>query len=215
MTGGELYSMVREYIHEGVADFWTEPRLLSTMNSTLKRLVLKMQKAADAVFYTSCTIPTISGTQAYLLPNGTLYTTAPKCSGKVDMIHHVGETYPLQKGDWRLFHGGASGKPTHVVLIGKYLYFYPVPDAVYSLTLWYPYFPADIVNTGAEFEFLEGFEELIALETAKKSLIKDEADLSDIRVEIQTMWAEFIEVYAGSRITGAPDEVPSDIYDIE
>lgn len=215
MLGSELYSMVREYIHEGVADFWPEPRLLSTMNSTLKRLVLKMQKAADSVFYTSCTIPTISGMQRYILPEGTSYTAAPKCSGKIDMILHAGEKYPLQKGDWRLFHDGAAGKPTHVVIIGKYLYLYPVPDAIYPLTLWYPYFPANIVNTGTEFEFLEGFEELIALETAKKSLIKDEADLSDIRVEIQTMWAEFIETYCGSRITGAPDEIPGDIYDSE
>lgn len=215
MTGAELLSITREYVHESVSDFWTDIRLLSTMNSTLKRLVLKMQKAADQVFYTKCTIPTVSGTQEYLLPNGTLYTAASKCSGKIDLILHAGEKYPLQKGDWRLFHDGASGKPTHVVIIGKYLYLYPVPDAIYSLTLWYPYFPADIVNTSAEFEFLEGFEELIALETAKKSLIKDEADLSDIRVEIQTMWAEFIETYCGSRITGAPDEIPSDIYDPE
>ena len=211
MTGTELISFTREYLHESVQDFWTPTKLLATLNVAQKRMALKMNKAASNVFVNSCTIPTISGTQNYILPNGTAYSAAKKCTGKINSIYHANEL-PMTKGDWRLFHQGGTGKPYQYVLMGNYLYLYPIPSAVYSLTLWYPYIPTTIVDSSAEIDFLEGFEPLIALEAARTSLVKDEADLSDIRMEFATFWEDFKDTFCGNR-DDEPDSMQEDVND--
>jgi hypothetical protein len=212
MTGSELLAFTRGLIHEAVPDFWSDATLMVNLNAAQKRIVLKMQKAADKVFYTSCTIPTVVGTQKYQLPNGILYTAAPKCTGKIDLLIDA-TTYRIRKGDWRKFHEVDPGLPDRKVVIGNYIYLKPTPNTIQNLTLWYWYFPTAIVNTAAEIDFLEGFEPLIALEAARTSLVKDEADLSDIRVEFATLWQDFKETYCGSRDDSEPSGIPDDIDD--
>ena len=212
MSGNDLISYTREFVHETVADFWTPPRLLASLNTSMKRIVLKMQKMADRVFYTSCTIPVVAGTQRYALPDGTLYTAAPKCTGKIDhLFNSSGDEFG--KADFRLIHTAETGTPRNLVLVGNWIYLDKVPAASENLTLWYWYFPTDIAASDTAIDFLEGYEEWIALEVAKKSLIKDEAALEDIRFEIAEIEREFINTYCGSRHTGEPDEIAEDVLD--
>jgi len=212
MTGNLLIEYTREFLHEEVANFWTAPRLLASLNTSMQRIVLKMQVKADRVFYTSCTIPVVAGTRNYTLPNGVLYTAAPKCTGKVDLLFNSNGDI-IGKGDFRLFFGGATGSPSSIVIANNQLYLDKTPASSENLTLWYWYFPTPIVASDTEIDFIEGYEELIALEVAKKSLIKDEAELSDIRYEIAEMWKEFDNTYCGSRHTGSPDEITEDVED--
>jgi hypothetical protein len=212
MSGNDLVSYTREFIHETVSDFWTAPRLLASMNASMKRIVLKMQKMADRVFYTSCPIPVVAGTQRYALPDGVLYIAAPKCTGKIDHVFNsAGDQFG--KADFRLIHKSETGTPANIVVVGNWIYLDRIPVASETLTLWYWYFPADIAATATAIDFLEGYEEWIALETAKKSLIKDEAALEDIRFEIAEMQQEFVNTYCGSRHQGEPDEISEDVLD--
>ena len=212
LTGNELLEDVREYVHESVADFWTDARMFSSLNKSMKRIVLKMQKMADRVFYTSCTIPVVAGTQRYALPDGVLYTAAPKCTGKIDHVFNsTGDEFG--KADFRLIHKSETGTPANIVLVGNWIYLDRIPVASENLTLWYWYFPTPIVAGSTSIDFLEGYEEWIALETAKKSLIKDEAALEDIRFEIAEIQQEFINTYCGSRHQGEPDEISEDVLD--
>ena len=211
-SGNELISFTREYMHEEEADFWTPTKLLATLNAAQKQIVLKMQRAADKVFYDYCTIPTVSGTQRYLLPNGTLYTAAKKCTGKIDELFDANKNR-ITKGDWRTFHRATTRSPREMVIVGNYLYLDPIPNAVQNLILWYWYFPTAITATGTEIDFLEGFEPLIAMKAAITSIVKDEADLSDLRIEYAELWADFKDTYCGNRIEGSPDSIPSDIED--
>jgi hypothetical protein len=212
MSGAELISYTREFLHESVADFWTPPKLLVTLNAAQKRVVMKMQRAADKVFYTYCTIPTAVGTQKYQLPNGVLYTAAKKCTGRIDLLINA-DGKRIRKGDWRTFHEVDPGDPQYKVVIADYIYLKPTPNAIQNLILWYWYFPTAIVDSAAEIDFLEGFEPLIALEAARTSLVKDEADLSDIRVEFATLWQDFKETYCGTRDESEPDGIPDNIDD--
>jgi len=212
MTGTELIAYTRSFLHEATPDFWSAATILANLNTAQKVIVRKMQRAANYVFYTSCVIPTEVGVQNYLLPNGVLYTAAPKCTGKIDLLIDANKDR-IKKGDWRQFHETDPGAPTHKVVIGNYVYLKPTPNAIQNLTLWYWYFPTAIVDSAVEIDFLEGFEPLIALEAARTSLVKDEADLSDIRVEFATLWADFKDTYCGSRDDSEPDGIPADLDD--
>jgi hypothetical protein len=212
MSGNQLLALARGYIHEAVPDFWSDAQLLIHLNASMKRIVLKMQRAADNVFYTSCPIPTAVGIQRYLLPNGVLYTAAPKCTGKIDLLIDA-DGNRITKGDWRTFQETDPGSPETKVIIGNYVYLKPTPDTIQNLVLWYWYFPAAIVDSAAELDFLEGFEPLIALDAVRAALIKDEADLSDVRVEFATLWQDFIDTYAGSRDKSEPDSIPDSLDD--
>ena len=214
MTGTELIAYTRSFLHEATPDFWSAATILANLNTAQKVVVRKMQGAANYVFYTSCVIPTEVGVQNYLLPNGVLYTGAPKCTGKIDLLIDANKDR-IKKGDWRQFHETDPGAPTHKVIIGNYVYLKPTPNAIQNLVLWYWYFPTAIVDSAVEIDFLEGFEPLIALEAARTSLVKDEADLSDIRVEFATLWEDFKETFCGSRDQSEPDSIPDDLDDLD
>lgn len=204
MTGNELIAFTRELIHESSPDFWLAPNLLVNLKKAQQRLAMKMQRAAERVFYGSCTIPTVSGTRAYKLPDGTLYSAAKKCMGKVDFIQYSTET-PLRKVDFLRMQDGASGTPAYFSIAGDYLYLDPTPNSVRNYTCWYPYFPTAIAANDDEIDFIDGFEPMIALEAARMSMVKDEADLSDLRLELAEYWRDFKETYCGNRIESEPD----------
>lgn len=212
MTGNELVEMVREHLHEADPDFWNAPRILVNLNKAMQRLVLKIIPQVDRIFYTSCTLTTVSGTRAYKLPDGTLYSGAAKCIGKIDRIQY-GNEKPLKRGDIRLFYDTATGKPSRIAVAGNHLYFAPIPNAAYAYTLWYYYFPTEITASDTEIDFIEGFEPMIALEACRTSMIKDEADLSDIRYELAEYWKDFKETFCGNRITGEPEQMGESVHE--
>ena len=172
-----------------------------------------MQRAAERVFYGSCTIPLVAGTSSYKLPDGTLYSGAKRCTGKVDFFFKDGSR-PIQKADFRGFYDNTEvGPPNRYALAGEYLHVRPIPVSNENWTLMYPYFPTAIAAGSTEIDFLEGFEPMIALEAARMSMIKDEADLSDLRVELQQYWIDFRETFCGNRIEGEPDVQLEDMHE--
>jgi hypothetical protein len=212
LSGNELIEDVRDFIHESNPDFWDAPKLLRRLQKAQKRIAMKMMRISDRVFYYSATIPTVSGTQAYSLPDGVLYSAAQACAGHIDMIMHE-DSKPLIKGDYRLFHLGSTGKPTRVVIVGNTFALDPTPNAVYPLTIKYWGFPTPVAASSAAIDFVEGYEDMIALQAAIHSMAKEEADLTDLRVLLAEIWQEFKESYGGPRLHSAPDEISYDIYE--
>ena len=214
MTGDELIAFTRQLIHESNPDFWTPINLLASLVSAQKRLAMKMQRAAERVFYGSCVIPTVIGQKPYALPNGTLYSAAKKCMGKIDLLQYSNEP-PLRKADIRTFYDTATGTPRYIAIAGDYFYLHPTPNLVMSFTCWYPYFPTAIAAGSSAIDFIDGFEPMIALEAARMSMLKEEADVSDLRYELASYWQDFKETYCGNRIEGEPDIPLSSIYEDE
>ncbi|MFA5378040.1 MAG: hypothetical protein WC455_19975 [Dehalococcoidia bacterium] len=215
LSGNELLDYTREYIHEAIADFWTDAKLLVAFKMSQKKWAMKMQRAAERVFYTSCVIPFVAGTGSYLLPNGTDYSAAKKCMGKIDFIQ-TGTDLPLQKCDYRRFYDATTrGTPKYIAIVGNYFHVRPIPQSNANYNLFYPYFPTAIALTGAEIDFIEGYEGLIALDVAKTAMLKDEADVSDIRMELAELWNDFKSTYCGNRIEGEADEPQTSIYEEE
>jgi hypothetical protein len=205
LSGNELLDFTREYLHEAIADFWTDSKLLVAFKMSQKRWAMKMQRAAERVFYGSCVIPTVANTGLYKLPDGTLYSSAKKCMGKIDFMQ-TGNERPLIKSDYRTFYDTTTGTPRYYAIAGDYIHLRPIPSSIINYNLYYPYFPTAIALTGAEIDFIDGYEGLIALDVARIALLKDEADVSDLRMEIAELWNDFKSTYCGNRIEGEPDE---------
>lgn len=86
----------------------------------------------------------------------------------------------------------------------------PVPTSVLPMTVWYVPTMAALTVDADTFDGINGFEEYIVLDAARKALMKEESDTSDVERELAAL-VERIQTMAAERDVGEPERV-GDVY---
>lgn len=165
---------------------------------------------------TSCTIPLVAGTDAYALPDGTLYSSALAFLKErgVDLV--VGsESYTLEPFEFRernrysfVEGAGISDVPYRYSVVGDNLRITPAPTASGTLTLWYVPQSVDLSADGDTLpaSMATGWERYLVVYAAMRALMKEESDVSALMAELARSRAT-IEAAAGTRRAGDPRRV--------
>lgn len=152
---------------------------------------------------------TVSGTQAYALPDD-FY----KMSG-VDVVLGGGITMTAQALPfvernrfnvlpWATY---PYGPPARYIVIGAEVWFYPLPNGVTNFTLWY--IPKATRNAGspsATYDFVSGWQEFVVFDAVCKLLSKEQNDLSYPMARRAELKQRIIEASA-DRDVGTPPRV--------
>jgi hypothetical protein len=215
VTGADLVEFVRMQIREAYAKTWTPANIIMALNAAKGVLMtwIKGIQGSDEYFYTNCTIPIVAGTQTYTLPNGSLYSSADKCSGHVDFLVDKSNTSiprVVWPGDFRAFHDGLSGATIERFAIKhKTLWIYPTTTNSFDADLYYFYIPADIADNATEVDFIEGCEYAIALQAIVTSKINVQEDIDDVERQLD-FYKEAIRLQVASRIQCRAQRVPDE-----
>lgn len=140
MNRGEIRTLVREHINEtGAAGFWSDATLNTHINTANKKLNATIAALDEDFFTVSATFSTAAATKSYFLPSDFRFmrrlerynASDPNDIVKLDEIR-----FPRTEmgGEWPF---GANGEPRRYVLRGNQVDLYPIPDAVYTLRIYY------------------------------------------------------------------------------
>jgi hypothetical protein len=210
VTGTDLVTFVRMQLREAYAKTWTDDNIILALNAAKGILMtwIKGIQGSSEYFYTSCTIPIVAGTQTYTLPNGSLYSSADKCSGHVDFLLDKSNTSlprVVWPGDFRSFHNGNTGAIIEKFAIKhRTLWIYPKTTTSFNADLFYFYIPADIANNSTEVDFIEGCEYAIALQAIVTSKINVQDEIDDVERQLD-FYKEAIRLQVASRIQCRPE----------
>lgn len=91
-------------------------------------------------------------------------------------------------------------------LNGNNIIFTPVPDSAREVTLWYIPVVSTLVNEGDTFDGVNGYEEYIIIDVARKLRIKEESDVSELMADKAAMITR-INDSAQNRDAGMPERV--------
>jgi hypothetical protein len=179
----------------------TAAKAASLINNAYRELLGKILQRNCDYFYTSSSLPTVSGSRFAALP--------ATCLGVKSIVDADGAELPwvsMLTFDTTL----TTGEPTGYDVTGRKVIFDTIADAIYTYTLWHSYFPADMSTGSSAPEFVPGFEDLIATLAAIKSKM-----IGEDKVDIATLYPDRLQVMlgnAGTRQTQASRRVHRSIY---
>ena len=139
MNRGEIRTLVREHVNEATAGFWSDATLNTHINTANKKLNATIAALDEDFFTVSATFSTAATTKSYSLPSDFRFmrrlerynASDPNDIVKIDEIRfprtEMGNEWPF----------GANGEPRRYVLRGNQIDLYPIPDAVYTLRIYY------------------------------------------------------------------------------
>jgi len=197
------------------SDFVTEAEWNSYINSSIKWLYDLLVKAYGNDYYCSdSTFVTVAGQQDY--PFATMSTPITdfyKLLG-VSMMVNSSEELPLKRFNFlsRDKHSGSYSISRHGRTLVRYrlkgsgIYLSPQPDSGISIKVYYIPHATTLENDTDTFDGINGWEELVIIDSAMKALIKEESDVSAIMAERQTHLDRINEM-AEDRDSGAPDTI--------
>jgi len=216
VTGNKLILFIRDQLDETYAKQWPDVKILRALNYAKAKLFLDVvnYQGGEGYFYDHCTIPTQIGVQEYALPDGALYSAAPKCNGHIDFVLDKSTaSYPVPKyfNDFRGFHNLITGGYIDYIDIKhNSLWVYPVPNAVFSMELFYFYIPADIAATNTVIDFVPSCEYAIALQAIITSKINVQESIEEVKLELEEFRNAMRMLVGSSRIHGKLRQIGSD-----
>ena len=211
MTGNEMISFVQNHLLRDNKTFDAALILegLNYAKSMLHTFMKRWCNADNESWKTNCTIPMVSGQREYTLPNGTLYSSAKKCSGKVEFLKSSDSNDTISVvGEFIDFHHNddtTSDAITHIQIVHNSLWVYPLPNTAFNTTLYYSFIPDDIVRSDDEYtDWIEGYELMIAYQYCLIAKTGTRQSLEEIAVQLQSMKGDFVKE-SGRRIIGRPN----------
>lgn len=193
---------------ESATTAFPDSELTRYINQSIARLHRKIHRVQPDMLVTSTTITTAASTESYALP-ATFYALVG--SPEVNLGGPGPST--LHRWQWAdrasyLYEGGwAYGRPVAYRLVGAdTISFLPIPNAVYSVKVFYVPAPTDLSADGDTFDGRSGWEEWVVLDAAIKVATKEERDITDLRAERDDAWAE-IAADLPQQDRGAPSRV--------
>jgi len=207
MTGEDMVLLVTDLVNEEKQKCFYPDRCLRALNLAKDMLVTFIHNLPGEWFMTNCTITTYSGIQAYALPDGYLYSAAPKSNGTIDFLV-IGNRpiFPSDDNSFKHYLDYPTKRwttsPGSFRVYGDFIYLDGAAGSSVGITLFYPFMPGSIVNTKDEYVWIKGFEYLIPLKAAvilKKS-INDDA--TAIESEYNMLLNNLVGI--GPRIQGYP-----------
>ena len=173
------------------ANFPTDAELTRDLNVSARKLYdLLLDAGYQEPFLASATIPIVSGTDAYALPDGTLYTAAPRFYRALGVDLSLG----TRKVALRPFNfternqfipGGWLPDVASYRIMGGNIRFIPVPTTSRTVTLWYAPLLTDMSGDSDTLEGFNGFEEFAVLDCAIKYCNKSRLDAMGFLQQLQ------------------------------
>jgi hypothetical protein len=163
------------------------------VNEAIASMYDKLIESREDYYVSSTSFSTANGTDAYLIGSGEAIniTDFYKLKG-VDVVFGSNDRRSLRKFSFaaRNRYNTSSAwtssgyKAIRYRLRGLHLWFKPSPGGVYTVELWYyPRFTR-LVNSADTFDFINGWDEYVVAKTARKMLMKEESDVSELNNEI-------------------------------
>lgn len=143
MNRSEIRTLVREYINEPVAAFWTDASLNRLINIAMPKVHNRIKSISRYHFTTRVTFPTVAGTEYYNLP------TDCKDVKMLTRFNSEGRELPLTMAPWpdptaftplaMLDPTAGTGEdgPSVFWVVGRALRILPRPASVVTLKLYY------------------------------------------------------------------------------
>lgn len=190
----------------------TPANILLGLNRAKNMLHSRMKRWCNADnnwWRTSCVVPMAVSTREYALPDGTLYSSAKKCSGKIDFLKSSDTNDTVaRRGAFITFHDDdntTADAIEEICVRHKSLWVKPLPSAIFNTTLFYSYIPDDIANSSSDYDdWIPGYEEMIPYKYCMIAKIGTQDNLQEIAMESQQMMIDFIKE-SGNRIIGHPN----------
>ena len=182
MTGQELIDLTRFLIHEAVEKFWDDDEIIMLLNMHLRQKSMWLSNSNAEYYWTELNYTITASSTSFALPNGTLYSSAPKVSPTgIEALFLNGSTAPLADADLRFF-DVSLGEPTALTIRGNAILFDGTLSVGNTIKLQYWYTPNKITlaNINDEVDFPEEYAGILSYESAIMCVIKDEGDITDL-----------------------------------
>lgn len=176
-----LIERVRQRTETEHSDFVTDDEITNYLNDSMKSYYDFMVTAYQDYFIDGYTFSTVSGQLAYALPSDFYKLRGVDVFIDTDTVVSAtplpfAERNKYRQGSW----GWNMRSSIRYTLSGSYINLYPVPESVYSVTLWYVKLPPTIptVRVGGTTDFTGPWDTFIVLDTAITIRDKEESDVS-------------------------------------
>jgi hypothetical protein len=168
------------------ADIENDPHITSAevdrfINQSIAALHQKAALAGEDEYTTSVAIPTVAGSESYTVASAFFKIVS------ADALVS-GEVRPLRRwtfAERHLFLNATSWSSTSQPLAyrlvgGDTIKLLPVPDGVYTVTVWYIPASTVLAADGDLYDGRDGFEEWVVLDAAIKCKTKSEEDIREL-----------------------------------
>ncbi len=167
MNRGEIRTLTRFWLNEATAGFFSDPDLNTLINIGNQKVNRKIAALDEDFFTVSQTFPTVANTKSYTLPvafRGMVRLEHYNAADASDIDKIDSLPFPRSEGSgaWPF---SQPGKPRRYILRDDQIDLWPIPDAVYTLRMYFDNrqndFSADADVPSSPLDF----HELIALWT--------------------------------------------------
>jgi len=204
-TLSQLVTEFRQIIDQPNTAIVTAAMANREINKATNELYTLMLERNPRYFLTSSTISTTASTAFVNYPSDCVTPNKLLDSDSLTIPHRDLEAFDYYAD---------SGEPTAWDTVGRRFIFSPIPDAVYTYTVYYTYMPTDMSANDDTPTFIPGYENIIALKAAINSqMIREE----DVRDKIQYEYASSLKAFlnaVGSAPTAASRRTVDSTYDI-
>jgi hypothetical protein len=167
LTRANLVTEFRRWIDQPNTAIVSSAMANYEISRAYKELIAKVIERNYRFYYKSASLSTVAATARVAVPSDSVLINKLIDSDKVVMPHKDLEMFD---------HSLSNGTPSAWDTAGRYIYFQPIPDAIYVYTCYYTYMPADFTGDSSTPEFIPGYEDLIAIKAAINSkMIRDES----------------------------------------
>lgn len=182
VTLTQMISDVREYADMVNSQFVTDATIMRHLNLALRELYDKLIAANGNYYDTAQSVPVVSGTATYsFAADFYKLISMDRCSAGVGspITAQLQAFQPLEipRQTW----GGDPNMPRYRLLAGKFELL-PAPSTFNLVVRYIPTMTA-LSAGGDTFDGVNGFEKWATLEAACQCLLKEESDISGLRVE--------------------------------
>lgn len=207
MQLSELRNQVAYWLDDLNFTYFTQTQVNRWINQAQREVQKRLIHAGEQFYTVVASTSTVVNQQDYILPTDFLKLNRLELilSGTVPNEVAVKlEGITMNQKD--LLMDNNSSTPSGYFFKKNRLVLCPIPDAVYTMKLWYTYKVVDLVQDTDIPDVPEQFHEFITLLAAKDGFIKDSRDPSNLNAKIE-MYEKWLLRDAEERAEDAPRQV--------
>ncbi len=215
VTAGDLTTAVRNRSDHVGSAFRSDATIRGYLTASCRSLASKLTSERESLYYAqSATVSTVAGTATSAIPTNMwklimMRVTIGNRRNRIpEAPLNIIDTESTSRGGW------TSEYWPRFRLIGRVLYWAPIPRAVHVVTAFYN--PTDIFIDGADgttritsfadaldtFDGIDGWDQWAALDSAIKVLNDEKKDVKQLLLEQAVRWGEISD--AAGDISGEP-----------
>jgi len=184
MNRGEIRSLVRGYLNEPFASFWTDAELNTYINIAIRKATDTIKNLSRHHFTTRATFSTTAGQEYYQLPatcKDVKLITVINSDGIEVPVYFATWPDPFKTTDSALGPGSTAGDLVNTVwIVGGSLRMVPIPQSVFTMRI---YFEARINNMTADADiptFDEDYHDMAGKWAAIEARAKNKESSADL-----------------------------------